>query len=62
MNKLSTCNDCAGTIVLSLADHVVRGGLTFCCAACARAFFSEDNLEPYPVSLAEELGVEEGGN
>ena len=48
--------------MLSLADHVVRGGLTFCCAACATSFFSEENLEPYPVGLAKELGLEEGSH
>lgn len=60
-SNLTLCNNCAGKIVLSLKEHTVKRGLKFCCEECADAFFSPDNPEPYPIGLAYELGLEEGG-
>lgn len=59
MGNLTCCNHCAGDIVLSLRTWVERKGLKFCCEECADGYFSPDNPEPYPIGLANELGVEE---
>lgn len=59
MSNLTVCNNCAGSIVLSLQEHSTRKGLNFCCEECADHFFSPDNLEPYPVGLTYDFGVEE---
>jgi hypothetical protein len=58
MNDVTICNNCAGTICLSLKAHVVRKGLKFCSEPCADHFFSPDNLEPEPIGLKRELGEE----
>jgi hypothetical protein len=59
MNNLAHCNHCVGKIVLSLNEHIVEKGLKFCSPDCAEGYFSPDNPEPYPVGLADELGLEE---
>lgn len=59
INNITLCNHCAGTIVLSLGQYIEATGLKFCCLECAEAYFSQDNPEPYPVGLVQELGVEE---
>jgi len=56
--NLTLCNNCAGKIVLSLAEHCVKRGLCFCCPECAEAFFHPDNPDPFPVGLAYDLGLE----
>ena len=58
--NLTVCNHCADKIVLSLNEHVMIEGLTFCSLSCAEAFFSEDNSEPFPCGLVHDLGLEEG--
>lgn len=58
-HNLTVCNDCVGSIVRSLGEHVTRNGLDFCSEDCADHYHSPDNLEPYPAGLAVDLGVEE---
>lgn len=59
MGNVTVCNHCAGSIVISLNEHIERKGLKFCCEECADAYYSPDNPEPYPIGLADELGLEE---
>ena len=56
--NIAICNHCAGKIVLSLKEFVIVKGLKFCDEYCAESFYSPDNPEPYPIGLADELGVE----
>lgn len=58
MNNNTLCNNCAGTITLSLREHVERLGLCFCSDPCADHFYSPDNFEPEPVGLLYDLGVD----
>ncbi len=55
------CNHCAGNIVLSLKEHVVRKGLRFCCKECADSYYEQDPKDQYPSGLAHDLGLEDGG-
>lgn len=55
MRNLATCNHCVGKIVLSLNEHVVVKGLTFCSHECAEGFYSPDNPEPEPTGLIHDL-------
>lgn len=57
--NLTICNNCAGKIVLSLDEHHTERGLHFCTSECATHFFGSDNMEPEPIGLKYDLGVEE---
>lgn len=61
MSNVTLCNNCAGTIVLSLGEHVEAKGLVFCCEECSNAFNEQDAKDQYPSGLAYDLGLEEGG-
>jgi hypothetical protein len=58
MGNLTICNNCAGTIVLSLCEHTAKKGLYFCSGECAEHFFSDDNDDKTPIGLLYDLGCE----
>jgi hypothetical protein len=51
VKNVTLCNNCAGSIVLSLKDHYIKDGLKFCCEECADHFFSPENSDKTPVGL-----------
>lgn len=61
--NLALCENCGGKIVLTLGEHTERvsGGirLLFCSEGCADSFVQEER--PFPLGLAHDLGLEEGG-
>lgn len=58
--NLTLCNNCAGKIVLSLCEHTMHKGLTFCSPECGETYHSSDNSDqPYPAGLAYDMGLEE---
>ncbi len=59
MSNLTICNNCAGSIVLSLNEHTTVKGLNFCCQECADAFHDPNNPEPTPIGLAHDLGMDD---